>query len=132
MWRETEPMGLWVWGWDMRRGRKKLEEQDRRVVVVKACLSPGEAVILDARRNRLTRGAFLRAAAIDSIPQIIPPVNASLHADLGRALGNLATISTAMRGGDFIEVDECREAVRRVRNLLISVPEFSHCGDELE
>lgn len=114
----------------MRRGRKKIEGVARRELVVKSRLNRNELSRLDARRGKLTRGAFMRHAAIDSIPPTIPPLNLSEHADLGRALGNLATVATAMRGGVFVEIEECRQAVRQVRDLLIGGPQFSHCDEE--
>jgi hypothetical protein len=99
------------------RGRGQVG--DKRTHCVSVRLSPTELSLLDDRRGRNQRGSYLRACLLDKLPPVIPQVNLSLHRDLGRALGNLSTISVAMRGGKYVELPEVLQAVRDLRLRLI-------------
>lgn len=84
-------------------------------------MNDAELEKLDRLRGGVSRGEYLRRAALDKAPRTIPEINRQTHADLGRALGNLATVATAMRGGEYIELQEVEKLVREVRNFLIGV-----------
>jgi hypothetical protein len=106
---------------------------DKRTHCVSVRLSPAELSLLDSRRARNQRGSYLRACLLDKLPPVIPPVNLSLHRDLGRALGNLATVATAMRGGKYVELPEVLQTVRDLRLRLITgknEAQISYCNDE--
>lgn len=84
-------------------------------------LNDAELDQLDKLRGGVSRGEYVRRAALGDAPATIPEINRLAHADLGRALGNLATVATAMRGGAYAELAEVEKLVREVRNLLIGL-----------
>lgn len=96
-------------------GRRDLPESERRKHSVNVRFNTQELSDLDAVRGKSRRAEALRLLAFSHFPAPIPPVNADLRADLGRALGNLSTASTAMRAGEYIEV---RDLVLQLRSKL--------------
>lgn len=109
----------------LKRGRKRMEADERRGIVVKSRVNSRELSALDARRGKMSRGAYLRAAALDRAPRPIPQINICAWRDLGRALGNLASISTAMRSGEYIELSACRNAVVDLRNAILGARDLA-------
>lgn len=91
----------------------------KRTQCVSVRLNTVEAALLDQRRKRSQRGRYLRALLLDRTPPVIPTINLDMHRDLGRALGNLATIATAMRAGNYAELNDVLGAVRALRTSLI-------------
>ena len=82
-------------------------------------MSDAELENLDKLRGGVSRGEYLRRAALDKAPRTIPELNRTAWADLGRALGNLSTIATAMRGGEYRQIEEIRAAIKDLRQTLI-------------
>jgi hypothetical protein len=71
----------------------------------------------------------------DKIPTQIPQINVTCHTNLGRSLGNLSTIATAMRAGGFVELPEILAEIKTLRSLLTtaSASLVSYCvHDNLE
>jgi hypothetical protein len=75
-------------------------------------LSVDEADLIDRRRGRIRRGAYLRLSALGNAPRQIPSINREAASNLARSLGNLATIATAMRKGHYHELETILSAVR--------------------
>ena len=75
--------------------------------------------------SKLTPAEFVRTVIDDASnlpkPIIIPSVNLELARSLGRSLGNLSTIATAMRKGGFVNFDEIAPLVCEVQNQLRGV-----------
>jgi len=84
-------------------------------------MSDDELAELDRLRGGVSRGEYVRRAALGDAPRTIPEINWQAHADLGRALGNLSTVATAMRGGAYVELAEAENLVRELRNILIGL-----------
>ena len=63
--------------------------------------------------------SYLRDAGLNCIPPTIPALNRDAWVELSRAAGNLATVATAMRGGDFIELSEIKQKLADFRLKLI-------------
>lgn len=101
------------------RGRPLLPDAERRTITVSSRMTPGELREIDARRGIMQRGEWLRAAAFSALPPSPPPV-ISLDAlrILSRVAGNLSTVAGAMRGGEYVEIEECRAAVAALRAAL--------------
>ena len=102
-----------------KRGRKRLDASDLRAVRVDLHLSAAEAAALDEARGRMGRCAYIRAALTGSAPAQIPELNLHCWIDLGRALGNLATLAGMSRSGQYVDIGEARAAVRDLRAALI-------------
>jgi hypothetical protein len=94
-------------------------------------LSCDELAALDSRRGKCRRGAFLRIAALGRVPRHVPHVNQDTARDLSRALGNLATVATAMRGGHYAELETVRRLVAEVGAALRGI-RFEDGDDEPE
>lgn len=110
-----------------KRGPKPRAAEDLRTVCVACRLTEAEAEQLDQGRPAgMSRGEWLRTRALARrLPAAIPEINREAWRDLARVAGNLATIGTAMRGGDYREIEEIREAVAAFRKTLIGVQESS-------
>ena len=100
-------------------GRPKKAVSEKRNVAVGCRLTDSELKLLDHRRGSISRGEYLRRAALQNAPRPVPEINRQAWVDLGRSLGNLATVATAMRGGAYAELEEVEAAVREVRLKLI-------------
>jgi len=87
-------------------GRKDLPESERRIHSVNVRLNDAELAELDKARSRFQRAEALRMLALTSLPSPIntPTVNSELAANIGRTFGNLATLATAIRSGEFVEL----------------------------
>lgn len=98
-----------------------------RTIKIAVFLSDDEAADLDRRRDAMPRAAYLRAAALDCLPPVIPELNREAWAVLARAAGNLATVANAMRGGEYVEADRLRVLVDEFRRgLLGASPELDN------
>lgn len=100
-------------------GRKDLTPTQRREHCVSVRLNDAELERLDIARGRHQRGEALRMISMDKLPAPVPEINVALRADLGRSLGNLATIATAMRAGNFAELGEIKILISELRNQLL-------------
>jgi len=106
-----------------KRGPKPKGAGELRSVCVACRLTESEADALDAGRpDGMSRGEWLRHRALSrQLPRPIPEINRQAWRDLARAAGNLATVATAMRGGDYVEVADIKRVLADVRNGLIGI-----------
>lgn len=102
------------------RGRKKKDDGLKREHCVSSRFNTAELVRLDEVRGEMQRGEYLRSAAFGSLPAPIPAINLEAWQVLGKVAGNLATLATAMRGGEYKHLDEIQSAVDALRLALIS------------
>lgn len=102
-------------------GRPRAAEEDRRKHRVACRITDAELKNLDKLRGGISRGEWMRRSAFGKPPRPVPEINIQAHGRLGNALGNLATIAIAMRQGYYAELDECRTAVKALRNQLLGV-----------
>jgi hypothetical protein len=98
-------------------GKKSLPVGELRTHRIYLLLNDRELAQLDAARGRHQRAEAARML-LDRLPAPVPEINADLRADLGRALGNLATIGTSMRGGEYIPLDDIKQAIFDLRDKL--------------
>ena len=102
------------------RGRKKKEEGLQRQHCVSSRFNPDELARLDEARGQMQRGEYLRNAAFGQLPEPIPAINLEAWQVLSKVAGNLATLATAMRGGEYVPLDDIQHAVDALRLSLIS------------
>jgi len=106
-----------------RYGRRPLPLTQLRSVRVELGLTVAETAQVDSLRGRVSRGRWLRMAALGKPPTPpIPEFNLDALKILSRVAGNLATVSVAMRAGHYVDIDECRNAVINLKNALSSLP----------
>ena len=116
------------------RGKNGVEipTEAKRLRCVSVRLNADELDLLDMKRQKMQRGSFFRAMLIEKMPVFIPQINKEMHLNLGRSLGNLATVSTAMRAGNFVELDEIKKAVHALRLSLILPANSAETDDKKE
>lgn len=102
-----------------KNGRPELPEIEKRKYCVSVRMNPAELAAIDALRGRMRRGEAVRLALFANLPAPVPPINAELRADLGRALGNLATIAKTIRSGEHIDITEIKTVIDELRAQLI-------------
>ncbi|WP_051416393.1 plasmid mobilization relaxosome protein MobC [Paracoccus sp. J55] len=111
-----------------RHGPKPKPPQEQRRHAVSCRLTDAELARLDELRGEVSRGEWLRLAAMAKPPRIVPTVNKVAWADLARAAGNLNQITRAINEGKLPvknvpgvgkAVMEVRAQLDAVRRLLI-------------
>lgn len=97
---------------------KPAAEQRRHAVSCR--LTDAELALLDELRGEVSRGEWLRLAAMAKPPRIVPTVNKVAWADLARAAGNLNQITRAINEGRMPvkDVASVGRAVMQVRGQL--------------
>lgn len=110
-----------------KRGPKPRAAEDLRTVCVACRLTEAEAEQLDQGRPAgMSRGEWLRTRALARrLPAAIPEINREAWRVLSKTSGNLSTVATAMRGGEYRGIEEIRAAVAALRKALIGVQESS-------
>lgn len=82
-----------------RRGPTPLALDQQRRHAVSCRLTDAELATLDQRRGHVSRGEWLRLAALAAPPRIVPEVNKIAWSDLARAAGNLNQMTRALNEG---------------------------------
>jgi len=106
-------------------GRKALPSDQQRRHAVTCRLTDAERDQVDAARGKVTRGEYLRLAALAEPPRVVPEINREAWAELARASGNLNQIARVaneqghIRGRDALY--EMRDKVEAVRRLLLGI-----------
>lgn len=109
-----------------RRGRKPVPADQQRRHPVTCRLTDAELVRVDAARGAVTRGAFLRRAALAAPPRVVPEVNRAAWVELARLSANLNQLARHLNEGRLgalpeWQPDELRAAVDRLRADLIGL-----------
>lgn len=107
-----------------KRGPKPKRDSDLRKHPVCCRLTDHELGVLDSLRGGLSRGAWLRIAAMQRPPRVIPPINREAWAHLGKVAGGLTFLVEAAKNGAIPPVDkqilsELRRAIAVVRQHLL-------------
>ena len=115
-----------------RHGPKPKPAAEQRRHSVSCRLTNAELVHLDARRGQVSRGEWMRLAALDKPPRTVPEINKVAWADLARVAGNLNQITRAINEGRLPTKDvpragkavmDVRAHLDAVRGLLIGGPQ---------
>lgn len=94
-----------------RRGRTALD--DPRTHCVSVRLNDEELAILNAKRGTMKQGEWMRCAALDKLPPIVPEPNIEKWQALARAAANLNQIARSLKDLKGIS-DEQFAQVRKV------------------
>lgn len=97
---------------------KPLHEQRRHAVSCR--LTDAELATVDRRRGAVSRGEWLRRAALSKPPRVVPEINKVAWSDLARAAGNLNQITRALNEGRLPAKDAAQagRAIMEVRAKL--------------
>ena len=82
-----------------RYGPKPKPAHEQRRHPISCRVNDAEIAIIDQRRGKVSRGEWLRLAALSKPPRIVPEVNKVAWAELSRAAGNLNQLARAINEG---------------------------------
>lgn len=82
-----------------RHGPKPKPPEEQRRHGISCRVNDAEIALIDQRRGKVSRGEWLRLAALSKPPRIVPEVNKVAWADLARAAGNLNQLARAINEG---------------------------------
>ena len=102
-----------------KRGRKRLDVDERRVKVVDVYFTAAEMAALDTDRGQRGRAEHIRRCVAGAVPAPVPALNVQTASDLGRAFGNLSALAAASRRGGFIQERDLLQSLIELRNLLL-------------
>ena len=115
-----------------KRKTEEAREKEVRTVRVKVSLTPQETTSLDNRRGKFSRAAWLRMASSKSLPPVVPELNRAAWLHLSRVSGNLATIATSMRAGQYIQDQQILDHLSVFRAALLTAKGTFFSSDETE
>jgi hypothetical protein len=104
-----------------RRGHPKLDDDDRRQECVSVRLNKPELAILEAKRGNLMKGEFLRMAALDQLPKVVPELNKDAWIELSRAASNLNQVAHKLNLDEYVDADEIRRVFAEFRQKIIGI-----------
>lgn len=104
-----------------RRGPQPRPAGDLRTVSVACRLTDAElGQLLSGKPKGMSNGEWLRTRALARrLPRPVPELNLEAWRVLAKVAGNLATVATAMRGGEWVEEFEVRRQIDSLRLALI-------------
>lgn len=102
------------------RGRKPLSPERQRRHAVTCRLTDAERDQVDACRGSVTRGEYMRRAAIGNPPRVVPALNRKGYAELARLSSNLNQLMRGLNSG-FGELEAALELVEDARNEVATL-----------
>jgi hypothetical protein len=99
-----------------RRGPDPKPREEQRLHPVSCRLTDAELALLDERRGKISRGEWLRRAALAQPPRIVPEINKQAWSELSRTASNLNQMTRALNEGGWKPADEL-EAKRALQLL---------------
>lgn len=105
-----------------RGGRKALK--DPRTHCISVRLNDEELAILNTKRGNMKQGEWLRCAALDKLPPVIPEPNIKKWQELGKAASNINQIAHKLNKKATINESEfiyIRQIITEFRAALLGV-----------
>lgn len=102
-------------------GPRPLDAKDKRRHTVSVRLNAAELERLDALRvhRKLQRGAYMRAAFLESLPPAVPEINKEAWLALSKAAANLNQLSKKMNVGGMVEASLIMRELADFRTSLL-------------
>lgn len=117
-----------------KRGRKPIPETEQRRHPVTCRLTDAELGKVDGVRGQVTRGEFIRRAALSRAPRPVPSMNLDQWQKLARVASNLNQLVAAINAGKVsgvnADLSELKACLDEVRAALIGLD--IHGGDDAE
>ena len=111
-----------------KRGRTPLEQSNKRNHCVSVRLNDEELKLINTKRGNMKKGEWLRCAALDKLPTVIPEPNIKKWQDLGKLMGNINQIAHKLNTNkqDVLilserEIKDIKLQIKYLRSLLIGV-----------
>jgi hypothetical protein len=113
-----------------RRGRNPLD--DPRIHCISVRLNDEELAILNSNRANMKKGEWLRCAAVDRLPTVVPEPNKQKWLELAKAANNLNQV--ARRLNELMNIDEAqfvlvRKILNEFRSSLLGVRDERNAKD---
>ena len=108
-----------------RRGRTVLT--DPRTHCVSVRLNAEELKLLNNKRGNMKQGEWLRCAAIDKLPTVIPEPNIKRWSELGKIANNINQIAHKLNANkqgaliDELQINQIRQTIKELRAVLLGV-----------
>ena len=102
-----------------RRGPAPMSAEDRRDHRVSVYLNSAELAALDDLRGGIGRGAYLRTAALETVPLRIPPINLVAWRDLAPVASNLNQLARRANSGDAPDIEAVYDELQNLRTAMI-------------
>lgn len=109
-----------------KRGRKPIPLDEQRIWAVTCRLTNDESNAVDAARGSVSRGEYIRRAALSAPPRVVPKINRDAWVELARLSANLNQFVRHLNSGsaqipDDFDFEELRRAVDALRADLIGL-----------
>lgn len=99
-----------------RRGPVPRPAEELRLHSVSCRLTDAELATLDERRGEVSRGEWLRRAALSQPPRVVPTINKEAWSELSRTASNLNQLTRALNEGRWQSGD--REAAQKSLRMV--------------
>jgi len=107
-----------------KRQRGRIAVEDPRTHCISVRLSDEELSLLNTKRGNMKKGEWLRCAALDKLPPVVPEPNIKKWQELGKVAGNLNQIAHKLNkksGIDESEFNYIHHIINEFRAALIGV-----------
>lgn len=109
-----------------KRGRTPLEQVDKRTYCVSVRLNKAELDLINSKRGNMRLGEWLRCAAFDKLPPVIPEVNIKKWSELATASNNINQIAKHLNKNNIIDnsmIINIKKNLTEFRAALLGVSE---------
>lgn len=103
---------------DRRKRRGRSPVPDPRTHCISVRLNDAELALLNCKRGDLDKGEWLRCAALDKLPSIIPEPNQEKWLELANSGNNLNQVAKKLNQSGLLCEDDAVE-LESIRNTLI-------------
>jgi|APLak6261660231_1056022.scaffolds.fasta_scaffold07371_2 hypothetical protein len=106
------------------RGKTALAPADKRTHCVSVRLNQAELELLNNKRGNMKQGEWLRCAAIDKLPPIVPEANIKKWVELANAANNINQIAKKLNNNPSIDNAQfiyIKQLLNEFRDTLIGV-----------
>lgn len=107
-----------------KRGRTPLEQSDKRTHCVSVRLNQAELDLINSKRGKMRLGEWLRCAAFDKLPPIIPEVNIKKWGELATASNNINQIAKHLNKNNSVDnslISHIKKTLNEFRTALLGV-----------
>lgn len=104
-----------------RRGPAPLSKVEKRSYCVSVRLNASERAQINSWRGKMQRGEYLRHAAFNTLPVIVPEINRDAWVEMARVGANLNQLAKAMHLGKEPELQELTKLYAEIRMALVGI-----------
>lgn len=106
---------------NMRIRKQRKEGEELRTIAVCVRLDPNEAARLDRRRGKIQRGTYIRLLLNNTMPPIIPEINADAYRKLNAASDALSSLANNTDADTLASVKATQDLIKQIRQILVQI-----------